>query len=183
MTGTVQSYSIDTLTVNVTSSNGSGYFSNWSIGIVGNTGAQGSSGTNGVQGVQGLSGTNGTGTQGTQGIQGATAYTGTVDSGSIISGGYTTIVWDSAVNSTTKLRAFCISIVLTDTNGVLKGYSGGMMFGNYNNGSPIASYSTFVDSPGTGITISAVISNNALCTRIENSSGATVLFKLSITSP
>lgn len=84
MYGTVVSYTLTTLTINVDSvkNNGGSYAFPWTINIIGDAGApgpQGDSGFRGFQGTQGSQGDRGpqglqgaTGAQGNQGLQGAT---------------------------------------------------------------------------------------------------------------
>jgi hypothetical protein len=84
MEGTVTSYSVTTLVVNVTSVTGSGGpYTSWSIslsgapGPQGATGLTGTAGSNGATGATGTAGSNGaTGATGTAGSNGATGATG-----------------------------------------------------------------------------------------------------------
>jgi len=79
MEGPVSSYAAGVLTVNVTSTLGSGTFSDWGISVAGEIGPQGATGPQGTQGVTGAQGPQGntggpqgaTGPQGTQGVTGA----------------------------------------------------------------------------------------------------------------
>jgi hypothetical protein len=88
MEGTVTSYSVTTLVVNVTSVTGSGGpYTSWSIslsgapGPQGATGLTGTAGSNGATGATGTAGSNGaTGATGTAGSNGATGATGTAGS-------------------------------------------------------------------------------------------------------
>jgi hypothetical protein len=82
MEGTVSSYTGGVLTVNVTSTSGSGTYNDWGISVAGQIGPQGPQGNTGPQGVQGVQGSPGVqgpqGTQGDSGPQGTQGVQGTI---------------------------------------------------------------------------------------------------------